>query len=209
VRFGKLKVDPVYWEYGDFLDNLELSTLTVDANENLYAIEAASFKIYKISEGNKILVDTAKQKPTESRFGPDGNLYMLTNSRKIDKYDLTAGTVTEWTQLPQGRLVKFGDFDEVNLYAGRIANGLLIILSITIQCHLSAITERRTAFIRKCNCICCFKNRLAAGKTGTSGFRRNLKSKSVFDMSTTVLFFQMVTAVIPSSDGNIYHYRQP
>ncbi|UCE05206.1 MAG: hypothetical protein JSW07_16525, partial [bacterium] len=64
----------------------------------------------------------------DASIGPDGNLYLLENNRAIDKVDLTVNTVTRWTRLPSGKVVKFGDFGNNGyFYAGGTRTDLLII----------------------------------------------------------------------------------
>ena len=125
----KYRIDPVVENYGGFRDNLALSVVAVDHAENLYVVETGSRNIYKITpDGGRTTLGRASRVPTDGRIGPDGKLYLPGNNRAIDVVDLTTGAVTRWTQLPAGKVVKYGDFDANGyFYTGGIRTDLVIV----------------------------------------------------------------------------------
>ncbi len=129
AKYGPYKIDKVLEQYGSFLENLQLSTIAVDKNENIYVVEAASRNIVKVTpEGQKSIVGVATRVPTDAKFGPDGNLYMCGNNRSVDLFDLKTGQAKDWLRLPSGRVVKFGDFDANGyFYTGGTRSDLVII----------------------------------------------------------------------------------
>jgi hypothetical protein len=129
AKKGPYKVDPVIENYGSFLDNLPLAVLTTDNAENLYVIEQSSRNINKVTpDGNRTVVGVATRIPYDAVFGPDGRMYLPENNKSIDVADFTADTVKEWTKLPSGRNVKFGDFDaKGNFYTGGTRSDLVIL----------------------------------------------------------------------------------
>lgn len=117
ATYGPYKIDPVYESYGGFLQNLQLGGITVDGAENLYVGETTSKYIHKITpDGNNTVIGTATNGPTDAQIGPDGNLYLTENNRKIDSVNLATNTVKTWTQLPPGKAVKVGDFGPDGYY---------------------------------------------------------------------------------------------
>lgn len=129
AKYGPYKIDKVLDRYGSFLDNLQLSALAVDKNENLYVVEAASRNIVKVTpDGQKSIIGLATRPPTDVKIGPDEKLYMPGNNRSIDIVDLNTGEVKEWLRLPAGKVVRFGDFDANGyFYTGGTRTDLVII----------------------------------------------------------------------------------
>ena len=135
ARFGPYKIAQVTEKYGSFLDNVPLSVVAVDNSENLYVVYTSSFVVYKVTpDGAKSAVGTVARVPTDARIGPDGNLYLPGNNRSIDKVDVQAKTVSTWIQLPQGRIVKFGDFDANGYFytAGTRSQLVIITPNLTV-----------------------------------------------------------------------------
>ena len=130
ARFGPYKISSVVERYGSFLDNVALSVVAVDNTENLYVVITGSRSIYKVTPaGQKTLLGgVATRAPTDARVGPDGRLYMTGNNRSIDVVDPSTGQVKTWTQLPSGRVVKFGDFDATGyFYTGGTRSQLVVV----------------------------------------------------------------------------------
>lgn len=112
AKYSPYKIYHVTSAYGSFLDNLALGAVAVDNSENLYVVETASKYVYKVTpSGDKTIIGTASRGATDANFGPDGNLYLMGSNRAMDKVDLTSGTIARWTQMPAGKVIRFGDFD--------------------------------------------------------------------------------------------------
>ncbi len=117
AKLGPYKVSQVVEQYGNFRDNLELSTITADVNGNIYVIETSSREIVKYTpDGVTSVVDTVRRQAYDAVIGPDGRMYLPGNHRKIDVVDLQTNEVSQWIQLPSGRTVKYGDFDDQGYY---------------------------------------------------------------------------------------------
>jgi len=129
AKYGPYKIDPVIERYGSFVENLALSVVAVDNAENLYVVETSSRNVYKVTpDGDKTVIGTASRAPFDASIGPDGNLYLMENNRAIDIVDVTANTVTRWTRLPSGKVVKFGDFGNNGyFYTGGTRTDLLVV----------------------------------------------------------------------------------
>lgn len=129
VRSGSFKIDPVIEPHGSFLENLELRTVSVDNDENVYITEASSFIIWKITpDGEKTIVDTASRAPFGAVIGPGGYLYLLGSNRIIDRVNLSTGDVSNWNRLSSNRQVRVGDFDNDGyMYTGGIRTDLWIV----------------------------------------------------------------------------------
>lgn len=123
------RIDPVLQRYGSFVENSILRVVAVDASENLYVVEEASRYIHKVApDNNKTLLGTASRAPVDASIGPDGNLYLTGDNRGIDKVDVSTGEVVQWTRLPSGKVVKFGDFDDSGyFYAGGRRTDIVIV----------------------------------------------------------------------------------
>lgn len=206
------KVDQVYENYGSFLDNLQLAVLAADNSENLYVVEYLSKTIYKISnDGVKTELGSANRAPTEARFGPDGNLYLLGSDRRIDKVDITTETVTQWTQLPQGKVAKFGDFGGNYLYAGQ-NSGLFIVRfdSTSIVTSSGFYSGEEILAVRAFSGYLYVASRV--GSSPAKICKHEILSDSlgsqeiVLDMNSTDSVFssRIIKGITFSSDGNIF-----
>lgn len=130
ASFGPYKIQKVIDNYGGFLQGLQLGAIAVDNSENVYVIQSGSRAIYLANSltGNTPLGSATNLIPFCARIAPDGNMYVLENNRYIDRVTLPAGTVARWTQLPAGKVVKFGDFGPTGyLYTGGLRTGLCIV----------------------------------------------------------------------------------
>jgi hypothetical protein len=115
--------------YGDFTENIPLSAVVTDNQDNLYVIEARN--VHKVTpNGEKTLFGPANRNTLDAKIGPDGNLYLLGNNRAVDKVDVTSGEISRWIQMPSGKNVRYGDFDDFgNFYAGGNKTDLLVVES--------------------------------------------------------------------------------
>jgi hypothetical protein len=129
AKYGPYKVDPVIETYGTFLNNLALSVVAVDSDENLYVIETSSKNIVKVTpDGEKTTLGTTTRPPTDAVIGPDGRLYLPANNREILVVDLQTGASSQWTRLASGRVVKCGDFDDNGyFYTGGRRSQLVVV----------------------------------------------------------------------------------
>jgi hypothetical protein len=122
AKYSPYKVERVLESYGDFTQNITLNVV-----ENLYVIEGNN--IHKVTpDGETSVFATANRLAWGAKLGPDGNLYLFGNNRAIDKVDLTTGEVSRWIQMPSGKNVRYGDFDDNgNFYAGGNKTDLLVV----------------------------------------------------------------------------------
>lgn len=130
AKYSPYKVAQVIERYGSFRDNTSLSTITVDNTENVYVVETSNRRIHKVTpSGENTVIGTATRVPFDARIGPDGNfLILVENNRALDKVDLTTGQAKRWTQMPAGKVVKYGDFNANGyFYTGGNKTDLCII----------------------------------------------------------------------------------
>jgi len=134
AAYGPYKVSPVLARYGGFLQNVQLGALALDNADNLYVIETVSKLVHKATSltDNSVIGPMANAATSLSaycaRLGPDGDLYVMENNRYIDRVDLASQTVAHWTQMPSGKVVKFGDFGPGGqLYTGGPKTDLCIV----------------------------------------------------------------------------------
>jgi hypothetical protein len=127
VKYSPYKVEQVLERYGDFNQNITLNVVAADIQENLYVIEGTN--VHKVTpDGEKSVIATANRIAFDAKVGPDGNLYLTGNNRAIDKVDLTTGEVSRWIQLPSGKTVRYGDFDDNgNFYTGGNKTDLVVV----------------------------------------------------------------------------------
>jgi hypothetical protein len=127
VKYFPYKVEQVMERYGNFDENITLSVIAVDNQENVYVIEGNN--VHKVSlDGTKSVFATANRSSYDAILGLDGNLYLLGNNRAVDKVNLSTGQVTRWTQMPSGKNVRYGDFDDHgNFYAGGNKTDLVVV----------------------------------------------------------------------------------
>ncbi|HVO73269.1 MAG TPA: hypothetical protein VMT35_04545, partial [Ignavibacteriaceae bacterium] len=129
VKYLPYKVEQIIERYGDFSANITLNVVAADNQENLYVIEGTN--IHKVTpDGETSVIATANRIAYDANVGPDGNLYLTGNNRAIDKVDLTTGEISRWLQMPSGKNVRYGDFDDNgNFYTGGNKTDLLVVES--------------------------------------------------------------------------------
>ena len=210
------RIDAVLQRYGSFLENVVLAVVAVDREENLYVVETGSKYIYKIAtDGDKTNIGTATRVPTDASIGPDGNLYLPENNRAIDKVEIATGAVTRWTQLPSGKVVKFGDFGNNGyFYTGGTRTDLVIVpfdLSTT-PTSAGFYANDEILAIRFCNGYIYVVSRTSGSQNPAKIWRHLLDATGkvgsqelVLDMSTTGDFSsRMISAIAFSSNGTMY-----
>jgi hypothetical protein len=224
AAFGPYKVSSVIAKYGGFLQNVELGAIAVDASDNVYVVETASKLVHKtISNIDNIVLGggTAKTALTPfcGRIGLDGNLYVVENSRSIDRVNVSAGTVARWTQLPSGRVVKFGDFSSGGyFFTGGLKSDLCIVppnppVSLpAAQLKLAgAYTTDEILAIRVANGYVYVASRTASTTEPAKIWRNQIVGDStvgskelVLDMSSTAYASDPVSDIAFSSAGAMF-----
>jgi hypothetical protein len=118
AKYQPYKIDPVIGNYGTFIENKFLTSVTVDADENVYVTSVDSNYIFKVAPGaSKVILNKATQVPVDIKIGPDGRLYMVGGAsgtggnRDIYVCNVTTGVIGRWVRLASGKNVKFGEFD--------------------------------------------------------------------------------------------------
>ena len=127
VKYFPYKVDQVVERYGNFSDNVTLGIIAADNQENVYVIEGNNIHRVSPDSGRRVFA-TANRPSYDAALGPDGNLYLLGSNRAVDRVDLATGEVTRWIQLPSGKNVRYGDFDDHgNFYTGGNNTDLVVV----------------------------------------------------------------------------------
>lgn len=121
------KITSVVEDYGGFLQNVQLSVLAVDKNENIYVVETLSKSIHKVTpDGTNSVIGKSSYSPYDGKIGPDGNLYLTEKSRVIDEIDVSTGKTSRYTLLPSGFVAKYLDFGSNNfVYCGGARTDLI------------------------------------------------------------------------------------
>lgn len=130
-NFGK--IDLVMERVGGFRDNITLAAVAVDSMENLFVVSGVTpIAIWRVTPtGDKTVLTTSGlslRPPTDARLR-NGVLYLMGSNREIQQVILTTGVISRWTQLPSGKVVKFGDFDlNGYFYTGGVTGSDLCII---------------------------------------------------------------------------------
>jgi hypothetical protein len=151
----------------------------------------------------------------DASIGPDGNLYMPENNRAIDKVELATGTVTRWTQLPSGKVVKFGDFaDNGYFYTGGTRTDLMIVPFdlATTPTTAGFYANDEILAIRYYNGYIYVVSRPSGSQNPAQIWRHQTDATGkvgaqelVLDMSTTGEFSsRSITAIAFASNGTMY-----
>ncbi len=135
AEVGPYKINSVMNRYADFLDSVQLNSITVDNAENLYVAGGFSvpYSIWQVQPGR--LKTTFARDTTSSTDAKihNGVLYLIgttpAGNRTIYQQNLTSGgQVTKWTQMPSGKTIKFGDFGPTGyFYTGGKSTDLCIV----------------------------------------------------------------------------------
>jgi hypothetical protein len=213
VKYSPYKVEQVMERYGNFNENLTLSALAADNQENLYVTEGTN--VYKVSpNGEKSIFAAANRPVWDTKIGPDGNLYLLGSNRAVDKVDLATGEVSRWIQMPSGKNVRYGDFDDNgNFYTGGNKTDLFVVeSSLNIKPASGFYNGDEILAVRVFNNYVYVVSK-KSGSTDTLKIYRhqidvsgNLGAKElVLDLRTTGdLASRTITGLTFSSDGIMY-----
>jgi len=149
-EFGPYKVEPVYAAYGQLAESDEITSVAVDASENVYFTQTPR-DVFKIqTDGTTTLLGSSSRVVTDSRVGQGGKLVMLMAYRRIYAMDLATAEETEWVDV--GEAVSCGDFDEYgNFYAGGEETDLITIKPDTTFSKLGVYPADTIACVRVCN----------------------------------------------------------
>jgi hypothetical protein len=144
AKYNNYKITSVSEQYGSFVANVPLSTVTVDSAGNLYVVETASKYLWKVTpngQSTKIMTSVGgdavlmlTQVPSDAKIGPDGRFYYLSsafpNTKEIHMVDFNASTVMDslWYTFAPVKNVICGDFDANGyFYTGGRKSGIQII----------------------------------------------------------------------------------
>lgn len=214
AKYGPFKIDRVIERYGSFIENLALSVIAVDKNENLYVVETDSRNIFKVTpEGQKSVIGKVTRNPTDARIGPGEKLYLAGNNRSIEMIDLNTGEANEWLRLPAGKAVKFGDFDANGyFYTGGTRTDLVIVSpNLTVTSAGFYSTDEILA-IRVFNGYVYIASRQAGTQNPAKIWRHTIDANGnvgqkelVFDMSANSEFAsRLIRAITFSENGTMF-----
>jgi hypothetical protein len=223
AALGPYKLYPVLEKYGSFLQNIPLAGIAVDNAENLYVVETDNKFVHMATpNGDNTILGGGTSKtsftPFCARIGPDGNLYVTENNRSIDKINVTTGAKATWTQLPSGKVVKFGDFGPGGyFYAGGPRTDLCIIppappnpLLLTQMKLAGSYNTDEILAIRVSNGYVYVASRTFGTQNAAKIWRNLIVADSVgsqelvIDMATTSFGSDLVTDIAFSSAGTMF-----
>lgn len=127
------RVDRVIETYGLFLENIVLGALAFDAGDTLYVMPASNItkpRLFKIDpSGSQEIVSLSGTGSNPFYICIYGNtLYWLRNNRTIFRVNLTTRAISNWTQMPAGKIVRVGEFGSTgHFYAGGLNTDLCIV----------------------------------------------------------------------------------
>lgn len=120
--------------FGGFLEGARLGGVCVGNAETLFVCEGASpYRIWKVTpEGvqqQMTLSGITRRSVYDAKFRSSTNrLYLFGNNREIQQVDVATGVVSRYTQMPSGKPVRLGDFDQDGyLYTAGISTDLCIV----------------------------------------------------------------------------------
>jgi hypothetical protein len=131
ARFGK--IDLVMERVGNFKDNIALGAVALDSLGNLFVASGVTpvgiWKVTPAGDKTSLAISGLALRPPFDGKLRSGVLYLLGNNREIQQVNLATGVSSRWTQMPSGRVVKFGDFDANGyFYTGGVTGSDLCIV---------------------------------------------------------------------------------
>lgn len=127
TKYSPYCIAPVWERYGNFVENLALSAMAVDKDENLYIIQQSPRSVVKVSpSGEKTTLGEAERVVTDAMIGPNGILVLLMNNNSINQMNTTTGEQSLWVNA--GKKVSTGDFDHYgNFYGAGKKTGMVFV----------------------------------------------------------------------------------
>ncbi len=144
AKYDHYKITSINEQYGSFVANVALSTVTVDNAGNLYVVETANKYLWKVTpDGKSTKITTSvggdtslvlTRAPSDAKIGIDGRFYYLNgvfpNTKEIHMVDFNMPTVKDslWYTFAPVKNVICGDFDANGyFYTGGRKSGIQII----------------------------------------------------------------------------------
>ncbi|MBN2103791.1 IPT/TIG domain-containing protein [bacterium] len=126
ATYAPYQVDTVVEIYKHFYDQNPLRALAMDTDENCYVFQSMPRNVVRIApSGDQFTVGETERPVSDAIMGPDGQLVLFMNNRRINQLDVMTGAETEW--LDTGERIGCGDFDsEGNLYIGGRRTDLIV-----------------------------------------------------------------------------------
>jgi hypothetical protein len=119
-------VDTVVSSYGNFVDNKQIYSVTVDKEENVYVFFVDRTVVKVSASGEKTSLPQSKRQVTDAMIGPDGQLYLFANNVTITKMNPSDGSEADW--IKQAKKSSYGDFDRNgNLYTGAKNTDMFVV----------------------------------------------------------------------------------
>jgi hypothetical protein len=128
AKHGPYKIIPVFSRLGSFLENIDISGLAVDKDENVYVVYRQEMTITKVTpNGEKHELGETSRIVYDMRIAPDGNLILLMSNQTVMKFNINTGEETEYADAG-GKRVSYADFDSYGhlITAGR-RTGIVVI----------------------------------------------------------------------------------
>jgi hypothetical protein len=214
VKSGLYKIDPVKTQYGSFVANVPLSTVTVDNAGNLYVVETTTRYLWKIaSDGQKTQVGGATfaltRVPSDVKMGPDNKLYYLNNgfpnTKEIRMVDLNLPTGVDslWCTLNPVKNVICGDFDANGyFYTGGRRSGIVVIRPDRSQRADGYYATDTISNVRVFNGYVYIADRTAIWRHSISDTSKVGAPEQVLDLTQGIFASRLVKTFSFSADGS-------
>jgi hypothetical protein len=214
AKFGLYKIDPVKAQYGSFVANVPLSTITVDNAGNLYVVETTTRYIWKVTPGGqKTQVGGATfaltRAPSDVKIGPDGKLYYLNsvfpNTKEIRMVDLNLPTGVDslWCTLNPVKNVICGDFDANGyFYTGGRRSGIVVIRPDRSQRADGYYATDTISNVRVFNGYVYIADRTAIWRHSISDTSKVGAPEQVLDLTQGIFASRLIKTFSFSGDGS-------
>jgi hypothetical protein len=219
AKYNNYKITAVNEQFGSFVANVPLGTVTVDNTGNLYVVETTSKYLWKVTpngQSSQIMTsvggDTAfvlTRAPSDAKFGPDGRFYYLNstfpNTKEIHMVDFHASTLKDslWYTFAPVKNVLCGDFDANGyFYTGGRKSGIQIIRPNRSKRDDGYYASDTISSMRVFNGYVYVATRKAIYRHSISDTSKIGAPESVLDLTQGILASLTIKAISFSADGS-------
>jgi hypothetical protein len=131
-KYAYYKLGNIMVNYGQFFKNDIILNITLDKDENMYAVFRANsnnlIRLFATGLRDTSFRSTVSKNTTDLQAGPDGYIYLVRKQDQVYRVSSGGGNPESWAKFADGTQVKRIDFDaNGNMFGGGENSGLAVL----------------------------------------------------------------------------------